>query len=93
MAEWPTHLQTILSTPPPDVTEPQLRRLFDAIRSELWPPGAEPTRLQSDPMMDVVVFCKGHPTIIGIVGDVALHLKDELSWVELAQVIAGVAPR
>ena len=92
LMQWSRHLQSILATPSADVTEQQLQMLFDAIRSELWPADAEPTRLQSDPMMDIVVFCKGDPTIIKILGDVALHMKDELTWTELAQIIAGVAP-
>ena len=90
-AEWAKQLTLILRTDPPMVSEPQITKLFNAIRSELWPANSQPSPLQSDPMMDIVVFCKGDPVIIGIMGDLALHMKDELSWAELGQIIAGVS--
>ena len=89
--EWSIQFRAIMDTDPSRVTDKHLKDLFRHIRAELWPveemifPAVD-----NDPMLTVVRFCRGVPAIIFIMGDLGLHMKDELGWAEIAQIIKEV---
>lgn len=88
--EWSMQFRAIMASDPSCVTDEHLRVLFRHVRNELWPVEEATFPVHNDPMMRVVRFCRGVPAIIAIMGDLSVHLQDEMSWPEFAQIISEV---
>ena len=87
---WSEAFREIVRTEPFNVTETQLLSLYRAIRTELWPQDAQYSDElpdEQDPLLYVVRFCKGLPSILSIMSDVHTHLENEYTWMDHAQIM------